>query len=234
MTYKEQAKKICSTLSLKEKVGQLTYLIPGFHAYEKVDGEITFTDELKVLAKEYGVGIVSAYLRGDPWTKKGYGAGIEIQERVNATRVFQEFIMENGNHSIPAIIDIEASHGMQALGSVMYPVGLCSAAAWNPKLYGRMMTRIGEEIKASGNHIALVTMIDLARDPPGRRCLSGILLYIRRCEGNEVDGRSCLCETFLRLRRRRRWSQYRADYFLRTRDKRSFIATGQGCCGRRL
>ena len=183
MTYKEQAKKICSTLSLKEKVGQLTYLLPGFHAYEKVDGEITFTDELKVLAKEYGVGIVSAYLRGDPWTKKGYGAGIEIQERVNATRVFQEFIMENGNHSIPAIIDIEASHGMQALGSVMYPVGLCSAAAWNPKLYGRMMTRIGEEIKASGNHIALVTMIDLARDPRWGRseeCL-GEDAYLASC-----------------------------------------------------
>jgi len=59
MTYKVQAKKICSTLSLKEKVGQLTYLIPGFHAYEKVDGEITFTDELKKISNK-----LNAFLEG--------------------------------------------------------------------------------------------------------------------------------------------------------------------------
>lgn len=73
--------------------------------------------------------------------------------------------MKHSQHKIPVLIDIEESHGMQALGSVMYPVGLCSAAAFNPELYGRMLKRIGEEIKASGNHVAFLTMLDLARDP---------------------------------------------------------------------
>lgn len=165
MTYKEQANKICSALSLKEKVGQITHQVAGFDVYEKKDGKIVFTDELKQIAQEYGVGAISALFRGDPWTKKGYGAGIELQERAKAAKEFQDFVMEHSEHPIPVLIDIEASHGMQSLGSVMYPVGLCSAAGWNPELYGRMMKRVGEEIKASGNHIALVTMIDLARDP---------------------------------------------------------------------
>lgn len=165
MTYLEQAKEICSKLSLEEKIGQITYLIPGFRSYQKVDGKFVLSDELKATAEKYGVGAVSALLRGDPWTKKGYGAGIEIQERAQAVQAFQAFIHEHSKQQIPALIDIEASHGMQALGSVMYPVGLCSAAAWNPQLYGQMMKRIGEEIKASGNHIALLTLIDLARDP---------------------------------------------------------------------
>lgn len=165
MSYKAQAKKICGELSLKEKVGQITHQVAGFQIYEKQDGKIVFSEALQEIAKEYGVGGIGALFRGDPWTKKGYGAGIEIQERAEAAREFQDYIMEHSEHKIPVLIDIEASHGMQSLGSVMYPVGLCSAAAWNPELYGRMMKRVGEEIKASGNHIALVTMIDLARDP---------------------------------------------------------------------
>lgn len=165
MSYMEQAKKICDKLSSEEKIGQIAYLIPGFSSYQKIDGAFVFSDALKETAQKYGVGAVSAFLRGDPWTKKGYGAGIEIQERLQAVREFQAFITENSAKGIPALIDIEASHGMQSLGSVMYPVGLCSAAAWNPELYGRMLRRIGQEIKASGNHIAFLTLIDLARDP---------------------------------------------------------------------
>lgn len=165
MTYKEQAKQICATLTLKEKVGQITHQVSGFDVYEKKDGEIIFSEELKRIAREYGIGAISALFRADPWTKKGYGAGIEIEERAKAARAFQDIVMENSKHPLPVFIDIEASHGMQSLGSVMYPVGLCSAASWNPTLYGKMMGRVGEEIKASGNHIALTTMIDLARDP---------------------------------------------------------------------
>lgn len=165
MSYKEQAKRICSELSLKEKVGQITHQVAGFEIYEKKDGKIVFSQELKNISKEYGIGVISALFRGDPWSQKGYGKGIELCEREEAIRKFQDYVMLNSEHSIPVLIDIEASHGMQSLGSTMYPVGLCSAAAWNPELYGRMMKRIGEEIKASGNHIALVTMIDLARDP---------------------------------------------------------------------
>ena len=63
------------------------------------------------------------------------------------------------------MIEVEASHGLQSLGSVMYPTGLSNAASFNTELYGEMMREIGREIEASENHIAFLTLIDLARDP---------------------------------------------------------------------
>lgn len=165
MTNLEKATKLCAELSLEEKVGQITHQIPGFEAYERVDDEFIFSKELEKIAKETGVGVISALFRGDPWTKKGYGNGVTLEEREKMIREFQDFVMDHSKHRIPVLIDIEASHGMQSLGSVMYPTGLGAAAAFAPELYGRMMHRIGQELKASGNHIALVTMIDLARDP---------------------------------------------------------------------
>lgn len=183
MDYLAEAKKLCSKLTLEEKIGQITYQVCGFHAYEKVDGKIEFTKELEDVVKSTGVGAISALFRGDPWTKKGYGAGIEIEERAEAVKAFQDYVMKNSKHKIPVFIDIEAAHGMQSLGSVMYPVGLCSAASFNPELYGKMMKRIGEEIKASGNHIALVTLIDLARDPRWGRS--------EECLGEDPNLTSC-------------------------------------------
>lgn len=165
MTNREKAKELCAQLSLEEKVGQITHQITGFEVYEKENGEFVFTEEAKELAKQSGIGVISALFRGDPWTNKMYGRGVHPDERAKMIREFQDFVMENSEHKIPVLIDIEAAHGMQTLGSVMYPTGLCASGAFNPELYGRMMKRIGEEIKASGNHIALVTMIDLARDP---------------------------------------------------------------------
>lgn len=165
MTEKARARELCKQLSLEEKIGQITHQITGFDVYEKENGEFVFSEKGRTLAEKTGIGVISALLRGDPWTNKGYGRGVEPRERAKMIRKFQDFVMEHSEHKIPVLIDIEASHGMQSLGSVMYPTGLCASAAFNPKLYGRMMKRIGEEIKASGNHIALVTMIDLARDP---------------------------------------------------------------------
>lgn len=66
MDNKDRAKEICSTLTLKEKIGQITYMIRGFSSYQKQGGEIVFTDELREIAEQYGVGAVSAFLRGDP------------------------------------------------------------------------------------------------------------------------------------------------------------------------
>ena len=44
------------------------------------------------------------------------------------------------------MIEVEASHGLQSLGSVKYPTGLSNAASFNTELYGEMMREIGREI----------------------------------------------------------------------------------------
>lgn len=162
----EKACELTSKLTLREKIGQIAQNINGYSCYNKTNNGIEFTDEFKNKVKKYGgIGAISGLLRSDPWTKRGYGSGIELHERVSAANKLQKHLIENTRMGIPALIEVEASHGMQALGSTMYPTGLAISNSFNPKLYQKMMNAIGEEIKISGNHIAFVTLIDVLRDP---------------------------------------------------------------------
>lgn len=168
----KQAEEIVSTLTLKEKIGQITQLAAGYRCYNLTDdGDIEFTDEFKNAVKEFGgIGAISGVLRADPWTKRYYGTGITLEMREKAINKLQAYIEENTRAKIPAMIEVEASHGLQSLGSVMYPTGLGCAATFNPELYGKMMKEIGKEVEASGNHVAFLTLIDLAGDPRWGRC----------------------------------------------------------------
>lgn len=170
--YYESARRLVSSMTVKEKIGQIAQVAAGYRCYTVTDGaEIEFTDEFKRIVTEYGgIGAISGLLRADPWTKRCYGNGITREMRIAAARKLQAFIRENTRLGIPALIEVEASHGLQALGSVTYPTGLCCAASFDPALYGEMMRLIGEEIALSDNHIAFVTLIDLARDPRWGRC----------------------------------------------------------------
>ena len=73
--------------------------------------------------------------------------------------------MEHSRLGIPILIDLEASHGMQALGSVVYPTNICSGCSFDADLYGKMMALIAKELRLSGTHIGFMTIIDMATDP---------------------------------------------------------------------
>lgn len=163
--YTEQARALVSQMSLKEKTGQITHIVAGYDSYEKRDGKLHLTELFKETVKQYGgIGGLSALLRADPWTKKTYGTGVELQERIELVQLVQQYIKEHTRLGIPALIDIEASHGLQALGSVMYPLGICMGSTFQPALYQQMMEQIGREMRLSGNHLGLNTVIDLVGD----------------------------------------------------------------------
>jgi len=170
--YQLAAKKILQEMSVKEKIGQIAQIASGYSCYSITEnGEIVFDEKFKNIVSTYGgIGAISGILRADPWTNRHYGTGITADMREAAINKFQQYLRENTRLKIPALIEIESSHGLQALGSVLYPTGLCSAASFNPKLYKEVMKNIGDEIKLSGNHIAFLTLIDLARDPRWGRC----------------------------------------------------------------
>lgn len=169
---RKRAEKTVSLMTLKEKIGQIAQIAAGYKCYYLTDdGDIEFTEEFKNTVKEYGgIGAISGVLRADPWTKRYYGTGISLDMRERIVNKLQAYIEANTRMKIPAMIEIEASHGMQSLGSVMYPTGLACAASFDPTLYGKMMEEIGKEIELSGNHIAFLTLIDLAHDPRWGRC----------------------------------------------------------------
>ncbi len=63
------------------------------------------------------------------------------------------------------LIEVEANHGVMALGSEVFPTNLGMGCMFNDDLYGKIMQTVGKEIELSANHIALTTMLDMARDP---------------------------------------------------------------------
>lgn len=170
--YYGRAKALLDKMTLKEKIGQISQIVAGYRCYTITeDGGIEFDEGFRQVVAEYGgIGAISGLLRADPWSGRHYGTGITAEMRERAANTLQAYIRDNTRLKIPALIQVEASHGLQALGSVMYPTGLCSAASFNPELYEEMMQNIGDEIALSGNHIAFVTLIDLARDPRWGRC----------------------------------------------------------------
>lgn len=164
--YYVNAKEILEKMTLKEKIGQVSQTVGGYRCFERNGEDFTFTDSLKDFFKEYGtIGAVSNILRADGFTQHNYSNGVEARHRVKIANAFQKYVIENSRLKIPAFIEVEANHGLQALDSVMFPTNIGMGCTFNPELYQNIMETVGKEIKLSGNHIGFVTMFDMARDP---------------------------------------------------------------------
>ena len=161
----EFVNSLIAQMTVKEKIGQITMAISGMNIYDKDNGKFTFRKNFKKQLEEYGIGFMSTLLRADPWSKRTYGNGVELEEREEFVNQFQKYAMEHSRLGIPVLMDLEASHGLQALGSVMYPTNLCSGCSFDTDLYGKMMALIPKELRLSGTHIGFVTIIDMATDP---------------------------------------------------------------------
>ena len=164
--YYTKAKEILEQMTLKEKIGQVSQTVGGYKCFERNGEDFAFTDSLKDFIKEYGtIGAVSNILRADGFTNHNYSNGVEARHRVKIANAFQKYVLENSRLKIPAFIEVEANHGLQALDSVAFPTNIGMGCTFNPQLYNKVMETVGKEIKLSGNHIGFVTMFDMARDP---------------------------------------------------------------------
>ena len=76
-------------------------------------------------------------------------------------------MLENSRIPIPVLIEVEANHGVHALGSEMFPTNLAMGCMFNDELYGKIMKTVSKEIRLSGYNIGFITMLDMARDPVG-------------------------------------------------------------------
>ena len=159
------AKELLKKMTLTEKVAQLSQTVAGYRCYQRNGDEFSFSDDFVEFIKNYGaMGAISNILRSCAWTKKDWGVGIEPKHRVKVANMLQKYVMDNSRLGIPVLIEVEANHGLQALGSEMFPTNIGMGCTFNEKLYRKIMSAVGEEVKLSGNHMAFVTMFDLARD----------------------------------------------------------------------
>lgn len=171
MKQKKYAKELLKKMTLKEKVAQLSQTVAGYRCYNREGEEFYFTDDFKSFIKEYGaMGAISNILRACSWTQKDWGVGIEPKHRIKVANQLQKYAIEHSRLGIPVLIEVEANHGLQALGSELFPTNIGMGCTFNPELYKEIMKSVGTEVKLSANHMAFVTMFDMARDPRWGRC----------------------------------------------------------------
>lgn len=159
-------KKLLSSLSFRERVGQLNQKLLGWQALEVKDGRIIATDVLKREIERWGgLGTLYGVFRADPWSGRYWGNGITPAMRGEAISVLQETVVKYGQHGIETLVSEEAPHGHQALGGTVLPTNLGLGASFDPETVRQAQAAVAHELALSGVHLALVSGLDIARDP---------------------------------------------------------------------
>ena len=160
------AEELLKKLTLEEKVAQLSQTVAGYRGFVREGEDFRFSPEFYSFIEKYGaMGAISNILRADNFAIKKVSEGIEPRHRVKVANQLQREVLERARVPIPVLIEVEANHGVMALGSHVFPTNLGMGCAFNDELYGRVMRSVGKEIELSANHVAMTTMLDMARDP---------------------------------------------------------------------
>lgn len=158
---------LVNTMSLHEQVGQLNQHMFGWEAIQRNKaGKLEASDALKREIDRWGgLGLLYGLFRADPWSGQHWGNGILPQERLEAVNIVQETVKTRGNHGIGVLLSEEAPHGHQALGGTVLPTNLALGATWDPTAVMEAQQQVSAELFNSGVHLALVSGLDIARDP---------------------------------------------------------------------
>lgn len=166
LTISPTVNNLLASLSFREKVGQLNQKLLGWQALEVKNGRIIATDLLKQEIEHWGgLGTLYGVFRADPWSGRHWGNGILPQMRGEAISVLQETVVKYGEHGIQTLVSEEAPHGHQALGGTVLPPNLGMGASFDPETVRQAQAAVARELALSGVHLALVSGLDIARDP---------------------------------------------------------------------
>ncbi len=162
----ERAADLLSRMTLREKVGQLTQRLYGFACYRREGQEITLTQEFQDEVSRYsGLGTLYGLHRADPWSGKDFQTGLEGTLAVKARNQVQRYVLTHSRLGIPVLFSTECPHGHQALDGNLLPVNLASGCSFSPALLEAASQASGRQMKAVGIDLALVSALDVLRDP---------------------------------------------------------------------
>lgn len=183
--------RLIDSMSFTQKVGQLNQRLFGWKSVERnAAGRLVASDELKQEIDRWGgLGALYGLLRADPWSGQHWGNGIRPEERPEAVAVVQQTVLERGAHGIGVLLSEEAPHGHQALGGAVLPTNLGLDATFDSQGVQEAEAAVAAELAASGIHIALVSGLDIARDPRWGRC--------EECFGEDPLMASRMCEAIV-------------------------------------
>lgn len=183
--------RLIDSMSFTQKVGQLNQRLFGWKSVERnAAGRLVASDELKQEIDRWGgLGALYGLLRADPWSGQHWGNGIRPEERPESVAVVQQTVLERGAHGIGVLLSEEAPHGHQALGGAVLPTNLGLGATFDSQGVQEAEAAVAAELAASGIHIALVSGLDIARDPRWGRC--------EECFGEDPLMASRMCEAIV-------------------------------------
>ena len=161
-----RADDLLRRMTLREKIGQLTQGLYGFNIYRREGDEIIFNDDFRAEVERYsGIGTVYGLHRADPWSAKDFDTGLAGSLSVKARNQLQKYVIEHSRLGIPALLSTECPHGHQALDGYLVPVNLAAACTFEPSLLEEAAKVSGQQLRAMGIDLALVSCLDILRDP---------------------------------------------------------------------
>lgn len=161
-----RADDLISRMTLREKVGQLTQRLYGFGIYTRNGEEITLSGEFEEEVARYsGLGTLYGLHRADPWSGKSFETGLVGDLSVRLRNQIQKYVIEHSRFGIPVLFSTECPHGHQALDGYLLPVNLASGCSFAPELLEEASKVSGQQLKSMGIDLALVSALDVLRDP---------------------------------------------------------------------
>ncbi len=163
----QKAETLIGKMTLREKAGQVNQRLYGFGCYKKnADGTVCLMDEFKNEVDRYsGMGALYGLYRADPWSQRDKATGLSGRYAKEAYITVQKYVMEHSRLSIPVFMSSECPHGHQAVDGYLLPVNLACGAAFDPELYRRAVSVCGRQLRSVNVHLALMSMLDVLRDP---------------------------------------------------------------------
>lgn len=153
-------------MTLAEKIGQVNQRPLGWQLWRRDGSDLSLTDTLNHELERFGgLGAIYGLLRADAWSGRDWSTGVDPAASAELTAMVQERVIASSRLGIPALFVEEAPHGHQALGGTLLPTNLTAAASWRPELVTEAFAHTAQELRARGAHIALVSGLDLLRDP---------------------------------------------------------------------